>query len=111
MVAGVETFDHGGTYIGLPALIKPGGRKASSLVNMDNTSLYLYGGLGYTNNDLNRGLVNDLMQYDLAEDHFSLVAGTPILDELAVYPAMGSSSAVSIPGGRSKATAWQNNKG
>ena len=77
---------------------KPGSRHVSLTANT-STYLYLFGGSGYASTTT-FGQLNDLWQYNLANNQWTWIQGSNVANEPGIYGTLGVEGATARPGGR-----------
>lgn len=88
---------------------KPGSVYACISWTDKNGNLWLYGGFGYTANDI--GFLNDLWKYETATGQWTWVHGNNAIGMPAVYGTKGVAAASNRPGSRYGSKTWTDNSG
>jgi N-acetylneuraminic acid mutarotase len=93
----------------------PGGRSGAATWTDENGNFWLFGGNGYDASDA-KGILNDLWEFDPSTGLWAWVGGNSTLPPNAhgwagIYGTLGTAAAGNLPGSRTGATAWSDQKG
>lgn len=83
---------------------KPGSNYASVYWTDNDGNLWLFGGFGYTANDI--GLLNDLWKYDPVTNNWTWMKGDKTIDRPAIYGTTGVPNINNRPGARYGSKTW-----
>jgi N-acetylneuraminic acid mutarotase len=109
---GSNSIDQAGVYgtMGTPAPANsPGSRDGSGTWTDNSGNLWMFGGLGYPNNNTALGLLHDLWKYNPATNEWIWVKGSTNVDMNGVYSGFVPSN--NMPGGRFGSVTWKDNNG
>lgn len=104
---GDSTIGQRGIYgtQGIPAAVnKPGARYGAQSWTDGSGNLWLFGGVGYTDESL--GGLNDLWKYDPSTAQWAWMAGDKYTDQTSVYGRRNIASPYNKPGSRQNAVSW-----
>ena len=96
--------------VGIPATLnRPGGRYDAASWKGQNTTLWVFGGLGYS--ATNSGTLADLWKYEISTDIWTWMKGPDAINTHGIYGVKGTENGANIPGGRIQAATWSNPSG
>ena len=88
----------------------PGARRLSQAWKDNSGTLWLFGGLGYSN-VTGEGKLQDIWKYDVSTNNWTWMNGTSNLDAFAVFGTLSVASTTNTPGSRYGAHTWKDNSG
>lgn len=114
-MSGDSTVVHGGNYgtINVPVPTnKPGARGNATGWTTSDGKLWLFGGIGFANNNINIGYINDLWSYSITTGQWTWAKGSNVIIASAVYGTKGVAAVANTPGARGGCVGWTdaNNK-
>jgi N-acetylneuraminic acid mutarotase len=113
-ISGDKTGNAAGVYgsQGIPASTnKPGGRVASSSFSDSLGNLFLFGGIGYSNNNIAEGELNDLWQFNVITKQWTWIKGDSTVNNIGIYGLQGIAAITNKPGSRFGNTSWSDTSG
>lgn len=113
-ISGDKTGNAAGVYgsQGIPASTnKPGGRVASSSFTDSLGNLFLFGGIGYSNNNIAEGELNDLWQFNVITKQWTWIKGDSTVNNIGIYGLQGIAASTNKPGSRFGNTSWSDSFG
>ena len=105
---GDDLVNQAGIYgsLGVPAAAnKPGGRGRAVSWTDPAGDFWLFGGLGYDQND-DWGRLNDLWRYQPATGNWTWMKGSNLVDQMGTYGSQEMEAAANTPGVREFAVSW-----
>jgi len=98
--------------LGAPASANMPGARRSGISWTDGAgSLWLLGGYGRDEANINAGDLNDLWRYNLASGQWTWMSGPKLIDQPGVYDTPGVFSAGNVPGARQNSISWTDGSG
>ena len=88
----------------------PGSRETAATWVDSDGNFWLYGGLGYNNQD-ESGTLADLWEYNPTAGTWKFVTGSGNINTNGIYGSLGVASPTNTPGGRYMAVAWADTSG
>lgn len=89
----------------------PGDRDHAASWIDANSNLWLYGGFGDDATGQARGDLADVWKFDTTTSQWTWVDGVTSLNQISVYPPLGTSTPAATPGGRDSSVTWIDNAG